>query len=165
MRGRFVRGARAPALTRAAVRGPEVKGTGTTERKPPGVGFETWADRQIREAEERGEFANLPGAGKPLPDLDAPYTEQWWVERKMRDENLSYLPPSLVLRKDAQEAEERAARARSEAEVRAILTDINVRIEEAVRTPPEGPPHRLVPFDVERAVRRWRAERSHRDSR
>ncbi|UNS96326.1 DUF1992 domain-containing protein [Streptomyces tubbatahanensis] len=130
-----------------------------TERKPPGVSFETWADRQIREAEERGEFANLPGAGKPLAGIDAPYTEQWWVERKMRDENLSYLPPSLALRKDAQEARERAAEARSEAEVRAILTQINARIDEAVRTPLEGPPHRLVPFDVESAVRQWRSAR------
>ncbi|NSC20966.1 DUF1992 domain-containing protein [Streptomyces albus subsp. chlorinus] len=133
-----------------------------TERKPPGVDFETWADRQIREAEERGEFANLPGAGKPLAGLDKPYTEQWWVERKMREENLSYLPPSLLLRKEAQEAAERAAEARSEAEVRAILTEINARIEEALRTPPEGPPHRLVPFDVESAVRRWRSERTRR---
>jgi hypothetical protein len=32
--------------------------------------FETWADRQIREAEERGEFDDLPGKGKPIPDLD-----------------------------------------------------------------------------------------------
>ncbi|MGY1434872.1 DnaJ family domain-containing protein [Streptomyces reniochalinae] len=130
-----------------------------TERKPPGVSFETWADRQIREAEERGEFANLPGAGKPLAGIDAPYTEQWWVERKMRDENLSYLPPSLALRRDAQDARERAAEARSEAEVRAILTQINARIDEAVRTPLEGPPHRLVPFDVESAVRQWRSAR------
>ncbi|MER7413700.1 MULTISPECIES: DUF1992 domain-containing protein [Streptomyces] len=127
-----------------------------TERKPPGVSFETWADRQIREAEERGDFAQLPGAGKPLPGLDKPYTEQWWVERKMRDENLSYLPPSLALRKDAQEAREKAARARSEREVRTLLDEINSRIEEAVRYPPEGPPHRLVPFDVEAAVEEWR---------
>lgn len=27
---------------------------------------------KIREAEERGEFDNLPGAGKPLPQLDDP---------------------------------------------------------------------------------------------
>ncbi len=43
-----------------------------TERKPPGVSFETWIDKQIREAADRGEFDNLPGAGKPIPDLDKP---------------------------------------------------------------------------------------------
>ncbi len=32
-----------------------------TERKPPGVSFETWIDKQIREATERGEFAHLSG--------------------------------------------------------------------------------------------------------
>ncbi|NED90626.1 DUF1992 domain-containing protein, partial [Streptomyces sp. SID11233] len=37
-----------------------------TQRKPPGLDFESWIDRQIREAEERGEFRAL--AGKPLPE-------------------------------------------------------------------------------------------------
>ena len=41
-----------------------------TERKPSGVGFGTWVERQIREATARGEFDNLPGAGKPIEDLD-----------------------------------------------------------------------------------------------
>ena len=48
-----------------------------TERKPPGVSFETWADKQIREAEERGAFEGLTGKGKPLPSLNAPYDELW----------------------------------------------------------------------------------------
>ena len=34
-------------------------------------------ERAIREAEARGEFANLPGAGKPLPGLDRPAGEDW----------------------------------------------------------------------------------------
>ena len=38
-----------------------------TERKPPGVSFESWTDRQIREAEARGEFAELPDAGRLTP--------------------------------------------------------------------------------------------------
>jgi hypothetical protein len=37
-----------------------------TERKPLGQGFESWIERQIREAVERGEFDNLPDAGPPL---------------------------------------------------------------------------------------------------
>ncbi|WP_037834016.1 DnaJ family domain-containing protein, partial [Streptomyces sp. NRRL S-481] len=36
-----------------------------TERKPPGVDFGSWVDKQIRDAETRGEFDRLPGAGKP----------------------------------------------------------------------------------------------------
>lgn len=131
-----------------------------TERKPPGISFESWADRQIREAEERGEFANLPGAGKPLPNEKRPYSDTWWAEQKARDENLSYLPPSLVLRKEADQARADVRRARSEAEVRRIVAEINGKIEAAIRQPPEGPPHRLVPFDVESLVREWHAARA-----
>jgi hypothetical protein len=72
-----------------------------TERKPPGIGFQAWVERQIREAMERGEFDNLPGAGKPIADLDKPHDELWWIKQKLRRENLSYLPATLALRKAA----------------------------------------------------------------
>ena len=85
-----------------------------TERKPPGVGFETWVERQLREAAERGAFDDLPGAGKPIPDLDKPHDELWWVKQKLRRENFSYLPPTIVLRRQAEEALEAAAQAGSE---------------------------------------------------
>ncbi|MGV9308285.1 DnaJ family domain-containing protein [Nonomuraea sp. NPDC003727] len=45
--------------------------------------FETLIDRQIREAQERGEFDDLPGAGKPLPNRDELNDELWWVKRKL----------------------------------------------------------------------------------
>jgi hypothetical protein len=127
-----------------------------TERKPPGVGFETWVERQIREAAERGEFDNLPGAGKPIADLDAPHDELWWIKQKLRRENLSYLPPTIALRKAAEDALETASQAGSEAEVRRIVGDINRRILEGNRKAASGPPLNLAPFDVERVVRSWR---------
>ncbi|MET8013054.1 DUF1992 domain-containing protein [Streptomyces sp. NPDC005271] len=126
-----------------------------TERKPPGISFETWADRQIREAEARGDFVNLPGIGKPLPHLDRPYDEQWWVKEKMRRENLSFLPPTLVLRKEAEDALAAAAEASSERAVREILSDVNDKIREAIRRPPPGPPLNLAPFDIDEVVREW----------
>src|SRR2546422_903351 len=55
-----------------------------TERKPPGMGFESWIDKQIREAMERGEFDNLPGHGKPIPGLDRPDDDWWWIGPKLR---------------------------------------------------------------------------------
>jgi hypothetical protein len=131
-----------------------------TERKPPGVTFESWADKQIREAADRGEFDNLPGAGKPLPDLGEPYDELWWVKRKMSREKLSPLPPALALRKEAEDALVMASQARSETEVRQIVADINARILEALRRPLSGPPLNLAPFDAERVVREWREQRS-----
>jgi hypothetical protein len=130
-----------------------------TERKPPGVSFETWADRQIREAEERGAFEGLTGRGKPLPSLNTPYDELWWIKGKMRREGLSFLPPSLVLRKAAEDALDAIAQAPSERQVRRIVAEINERIEAAIRRPPEGPPAGLVPLDVERTVADWREKR------
>jgi hypothetical protein len=130
-----------------------------TERKPPGVAFESWVDKQIREAEERGEFADLPGAGKPLRNLDGPYDELWWVREKMEREDLTYLPPSLALRKDAEDALTEARRARTETEVRRIISGVNARIRAAITHPPEGPPLNLAPFDIERVVREWRESR------
>ena len=73
-------------------------------RKPPGLGWESWIDRQVREATERGEFDDLAGAGQPLPDLDKPFDELWWVKNKLSQEGLTYMSPSVALRKEAHHA-------------------------------------------------------------
>ncbi|MFJ3913919.1 uncharacterized protein DUF1992 [Streptomyces sp. 2132.2] len=129
-----------------------------TDRKPPGVSFESWVDRQIREAAERGEFERLPGYGKPLAAIDAPYDELWWIREKMHREGFAALPPALALRKEAEDALEAAQAAPSERRARAILTEINEKIRTALRRPPPGPPLRLTTFDVD-AVLRTRRER------
>ena len=131
-----------------------------SDRKPPGVGFGTWVERQIREATERGEFDNLPGAGKPIADLDKPHDELWWIKQKLRREQLSYLPPTIALRKEAEEALLEASRAGSEDQVRRIVADINRKIVEGNRKAASGPPLNLMPFDVERVVRDWRGRRA-----
>jgi hypothetical protein len=131
-----------------------------TERKPPGVSVATWVERQIREATERGEFDNLPGAGKPIADLDKPHDELWWVKQKLRRENLSYLPPTIALRKEAEDALLAASQAASEAQVRRIVADINRKILDGNRKAASGPPLNLMPFDVERVVRTWRERRA-----
>ncbi|NGO13085.1 DUF1992 domain-containing protein [Streptomyces sp. HC44] len=128
-----------------------------TERKPPGVSFESWVDKQIREAEARGEFDQLPGAGKPLPSgTDTSYDELWWIKQKMAREGLSVLPPTLALRKEAEDALARASQAPSERVVRQIVTEINAKIREMMFKPPPGPPLGLKPYDVEEIVREWR---------
>ncbi len=130
-----------------------------TERKPAGVSFESWVDQQIREAQERGEFENLPGSGKPLPDVDEPYDELWWVRQKLAREGLSFLPPTLALRKEAEDALAAASTAATEAEARRIVLDVNEKIRASLREPTDGPPLNLVPYDVEDVVRDWRAHR------
>ncbi|MGY0023677.1 DUF1992 domain-containing protein [Streptomyces sp. cg35] len=137
-----------------------------TERKPPGVSFESFVDKQIREAERRGDFASLPGAGKPLdPTSDSTYDENWWIKRKMAREGFSVLPPTLALRKEAEDALEAASKAPSEAAVRRIVTDINAKISDMMFKPPPGPPLGLKPYDVEEIVRRWRDARTAPDDR
>jgi hypothetical protein len=50
--------------------------------------LESMVERRIREAIERGEFDNLPGAGKPIADLDQPEDELAWVKRWMKREGI-----------------------------------------------------------------------------
>lgn len=128
-----------------------------TERKPLGVGFESWIDRQIREAAERGEFDDLPGAGKPIPGQGKPYDEMWWIKQKMAAENLSFpLPESLALRKEAEEARAEALGARTEAEARRIVEEMNVKIRDSRRRPLAGPPVVQPLLDVDEIAGEWR---------
>jgi hypothetical protein len=124
-----------------------------------GANFESLIDRQIREAQERGAFDDLPGAGKPIPNLEAPHDELWWIKDKLRRENASYTPPTLLLRKEAEDIHEAAAEERSETAVRALVADLNARIVDAIRRPMSGPALNLGPVDVERVIRQWHRRR------
>ncbi|WP_439659708.1 DUF1992 domain-containing protein [Lentzea sp. HUAS TT2] len=125
-----------------------------TQRKPPGMGFESWIDKQIREAQERGEFDGLPGAGKPLPGAGEALDEDWWIKRKVREEEgTAGLPPSLVLRKRAETARARALAAATDEEARSIIERMNAEILDALRKPLSGPPLNLMPFDVDELLR------------
>ena len=94
--------------------------------------FETWVERQIREAQERGEFDDLPGAGQPLPGLTGQYDELWWVKRVAEREHLSLLPPTLALRKEAEELLDDLPSITSEETVRDLVADYNTRVVEAI---------------------------------
>ncbi|MHC4971884.1 MAG: DnaJ family domain-containing protein [Planctomycetota bacterium] len=128
-----------------------------TRKRPPGMSQETWIDKLIREAEQRGEFDNLPGAGKPIPGLDKPYDELWWVKQLLVREKLSLTPATLALRKDVEETLRRIGRAKSEETVRRLVEEINARIAEVNRKVTSGPPSTLAPLDPDAVVRRWRA--------
>jgi len=132
-----------------------------TTRKPPGSSWESWIDRQIREAAERGEFEDLPGKGKPIPDLDKPHDENWWIRQKLRSEDLSYLPPSLALKKEADSALDAALSAKTGIEVREIIEQINAKITRANRLGIDGPSVAFVPYEIERVLRDWQERRAH----
>jgi hypothetical protein len=134
-------------------------------RKPFGVNFETWIDKQIREATERGEMDNLPGAGKPLPGAGRQHDEQWWIKSYLKREGLtaeSMLPTPLELRKEIERLPEQFAELRSEREVREVVADLNRRIVEWLRSP-SGPPIRVAKVDVEAVVQEWKASRPVRE--
>lgn len=129
-----------------------------TERKPTGVRFESWVEKQIRDARERGSFDDLPGAGRPLPP--AASDDLAWVREKVRAEGLAVtalLPPSLAVAKEVEDLPVRLARERSEDRVRRLVEELNARIDAARRGPALGPPVRTALLDVERVVQEWRA--------
>jgi hypothetical protein len=119
---------------------------------------ETWIDRQIREAQERGDFDNLAGAGKPLPNLDRPFTaERWamdWVTREGGDLR-GLLPPLLALRKERTEFLASLAEVPSEAMLREDVADFNRRLLDQYRRPADGPPIAVGVLDVEETVAAW----------
>ena len=141
-------------------------GLGDSGRRPKGASWESWVEQQIRVGMERGDFENLPGTGKPLdgiaPDVEIRHDEDWWLKAKLRRERLSYLPPTLAVRKELEEAREAIARASQERVVRRIVGDINQRIREVNRRGAEGPPSTVMPLDEDAVVAKWRAQRDDR---
>jgi hypothetical protein len=123
--------------------------------------YESSIDRALREAQERGEFDNLPGAGKPLPDAGREYDEDWWVKDWLRREGAEagVLPPSLQLRKEAEDLAALVDRRPTEAAVRQLVTSLNEQIRKARAGLMDGPPVLLPPFDVEDVVRGWHERR------
>ena len=116
-----------------------------------------WVDQQLRIAMERGDFDNLPGAGKPIKDLGAQHDPDWWIKRLIEREKITgVLPAALQLRKDDAELDARLDRHTAESEVRRELEEFNARVMKARYTPVDGPPLVTMPRDVEAEVAQWR---------
>ncbi|MBM9458546.1 DUF1992 domain-containing protein [Nocardioides sp. zg-536] len=122
----------------------------------------TWVDLQVRQAMERGDFDNLPGAGKPIEGLSETHDPQWWVKRLVEREQITVLPPALQLRKDDAALEEAIDALAGEREARAFVEDFNARVIRARYTPVDGPPLVTMPRDVEATLAAWRERRAQR---
>jgi hypothetical protein len=131
-----------------------------TERKPSGTSWETWIDAQIRVAREGGAFDNLPGAGKPLPNLDQAYDPLWWVKQLIQRERISMLPPALELLRKVEKELATIEKLPDEAAVRRQIAALNVEIAKVNATVVEGPPTRLGTLDIDQIVARWQRTRS-----
>jgi hypothetical protein len=134
-----------------------------TERKPTQLSVPAWVERQIRAAEQSGAFDDLPGKGRPIPDLGRKHDDLAWVADYLRRENVDaaeLLPPALALAKEVEQLPERLAREASETRVRRHVEALNARIHTAYARPHlSGPPMRVRPVDVEAAVQQWRTTR------
>jgi hypothetical protein len=118
---------------------------------------ESWMDQVIQDAAARGEFADLPGKGKPLAGLnDDP---DWWVKDKLRREGVSVIPTSLQLRQEVARMREEIARTRREDQVRRRIAELNAKIRAANRTITSGPPSDIAPLDEDQEILRWRSMR------
>lgn len=117
---------------------------------------QTWVDLQVRQAMERGDFDNLPGAGKPIEGLGDQHDPDWWLKRLVERERIAVLPPSLALRKEDAELDDRLDGLLTEAEVRREVEDFNARVIRARYTPADGPPLVTMPRDVEETAAAWR---------
>jgi len=129
-----------------------------TERKPPGISFTSWIDQQINEATERGDFDDLPGAGKPLPNRGAEDAGQAWLRDYLRREGVSaevLLPTPLKLRKEIERLTESVQELESEQQVREVVAELNQRIMDWRRIP-LGPPLFVPLVDCDAMVNRWR---------
>jgi hypothetical protein len=109
------------------------------------------AEERIRQAVERGEFDDLPGAGKPL-DLgdDDP---AWWALRKMREIAEGERLDELV--RELQREIDELMLLPEESEVKRRAREIyarNVALNELL-----PPGKRLPPLDATEILRHWRA--------
>jgi Domain of unknown function (DUF1992) len=123
---------------------------------------QTWVDLQVRQAMERGDFDDLPGAGKPIEGLGGHHDPNWWLKKLVEREHIAVLPPSLALRKEDAELDDALDKLNTEGDVRRHVTDFNERVVAARYRTPEGPPLITMPRDVDSEVAAWRERRTAR---
>ncbi|MFV0457633.1 MAG: DUF1992 domain-containing protein [Actinomycetales bacterium] len=119
-------------------------------------------EREISDAQARGEFDNLPGAGKPL-DLSDADDPNWWIRRFAERERLSLaeaLPPMLALRKQADGFPDSLAGLPDETAVREVLEAYNAAVRREIARPATGAGHPVIAHvvDVDELTARWSAE-------
>ena len=135
-----------------------------TERKPADISFASWIDQQIAEAQARGAFEDLPGAGKPLPNRADGDAGQAWLRDYLKREGIpaeDALPTPLRLRKAAERLAAGIGEFRSESEARAAIADLNQQIVRWRRFP-DGPPIFVPLLDADDLIARWQAARADR---
>ena len=121
-------------------------------------------EAQIRAAQARGDFDDLPGKGKPLK-LPEVYDPNWWIKSYVEREGIdtsALVHPTIALRREADTFPESLADLTTEEQVRAVLEDFNRRVVAEWRRPTTGPSLPVVARQVavDATIDRWRALRA-----
>ncbi|MBN9195678.1 MAG: DUF1992 domain-containing protein, partial [Microbacterium sp.] len=120
-----------------------------------------YVETVIQQAIRRGDFDDLPGAGKPIPGLGERLDPDWWIRRKIQTEKLTGLgPPALTLRVESEQLEATLDGIAREDDVRDLLADFNRRVIEARRQLQGGPPVVTATRDIDAEVSAWRERRA-----
>lgn len=120
-----------------------------------------WVEQQLRVAQERGDFDDLPGFGKPL-HLTEQHDPDWWIKGLVERERLSVLPPAMAIRKDDAELDDELDALPTEDAVRREVADFNDRVRHTLYSNPGGPPVVTSPRDADTEVARWQERRAAR---
>lgn len=121
-------------------------------------------DEVIRQATERGDFDDLPGAGRPIEGLGEEHDPDWWLRKLVERERIAVLPPSIQLRKDDAELDDLLDKQPTEKAARDVVEDFNGRVIAARYGLPVGPPLITMPRDVDQTLAAWRERRAARDA-
>ncbi|MGB3187254.1 MAG: DUF1992 domain-containing protein [Ornithinimicrobium sp.] len=127
--------------------------------------IDNWVEHSIKQAQRRGDFDNLPGAGKPLSPMDHPNDPDWWLRSLIQRERIDLvaaLPGPMALRRERATYPEALADISDEERVRGILMDFNERVLADRRRPVATANSPVVAgrIDVEAMVERWRELRA-----
>jgi hypothetical protein len=128
-------------------------------KKPPNQSWQGFVESTIRKAMGEGEFSNLIGAGKPIPGLDEPYQEDWWLKSLLKREQLSVPCASLDIRRDVEETLDGLVSIRNEAAAREVIKSLNARIAKVNRNTTIGPGTSVAVLDIDAIIARWRLRR------
>jgi hypothetical protein len=119
-----------------------------------------FVETAIQLAIRRGDFDDLPGAGKPIEGLGTHHDPDWWIRRKIETEHLSGLgPPALLLHTEDRGLDDELDLLGREDDVREVVEDFNRRVIAARRQLTGGPPVVTKTRDVDAEVAAWRERR------
>lgn len=115
----------------------------------------------LEQAIARGDFDDLPGAGRPL-DLPPSHDPDWWIRQRLAEDDVdrdALLPVVVLLRREYEQRDGTLAELPTEQLVREYAAEFTQRVHEDRR---ENPLARMMApeMDPDDAVERWRELRA-----